>query len=93
MLTLNEISKKAEELYNKFEADYNQKFENNTSELFTDDEILDILIDELSEPHYEPELLYSQPAGHFDEQTLEQYLSMVDEDGEYLHPYNKEEFI
>ena len=37
MLTLNEISKKAEELYNKFESDYNQKFE---SELFTDDEII-----------------------------------------------------
>lgn len=90
MLTLNEISKKAEELYNKFEADYNQKFE---SELFTDDEIIDILIDELSEPNYEPELLYSQHAEHFDEQTLEQYLSMTDEDGEYLHPYNKEEFI
>ena len=90
MLTLNEISKKAEELYNKFEADYNQKFE---SELFTDDEIIDILIDELSEPEYEPELLYTQPAGHFDEQTLEQYLSMTDEDGEYLHRYNKEEYL
>lgn len=90
MLTLNELSKKAEELYNKFEADYNQKFE---SELFTDDEIIDILIDELAEPNYEPELLYSQPAEHFDEQTLEQYLSMTDEDGEYLHRYNKEEFI
>lgn len=94
MLTLNEISKKAEELYNKFEADYNKQIsENSVSELFTDDEIIDILIDELSEPTYEPELLYSQPAGHFDEQTLEQYLSMTDEDGEYLHPYNKEEFI
>lgn len=92
MLTLNEISKKAEELYSKFEADYSQKFENNTSELFSDDEILDILIDELSEPNYESELLYTQPAGHFDEQTLEQYLSMTDEDGEYLHRYNKEEF-
>ena len=45
MLTLNEISKKAEDLYSKFESDYNQKFE---SELFTDDEIIDILIDELS---------------------------------------------
>lgn len=93
MLTLNEISKKAEELYNKFESDYNQKFENSTSELFTDDEIIDILIDELAKSNYEPELLYTQPAGHFDEQTLEQYLSMTDEDGEYLHRYNKEEFI
>lgn len=92
MLTLNEISKKAEELYSRFEADYNQKFE---SELFTDDEIIDILIDELAEPNYESEseLLYTQPAGHFDEQTLEQYLSMTDEDGEYLHPYNKEEYL
>ena len=90
MLTLNEISKKAEELYNNFESDYNQKFE---SELFTDDEIIDILIDELAEPEYEPELLYTQPAGHFDEQTLEQYLSMTDEDGEYLHRYNKEEYL
>lgn len=90
MLTLNELSKQAEELYNKFEADYSQKSDDNTSSLFTDDEILDILLDELSEPNYEPELLYSQPAGHFDEQTLEQYLSMTDEDGEYIHPYNIE---
>ena len=95
-MTLNEISKKAVELYNKFEVDYNSQTEpeNNTiSTLFTDDEIIDILLSELTEPNYEPELLYSQQAGHFDEQTLEQYLSMTDEDGEYLHPYNKEEFI
>lgn len=93
MLTLNELSKQAEELYNKFESDYSQQSENTVSELFTDDEIIDILLDELDEPNYEPELLYSQPAGHFDEQTLEQYLSMTDEDGEYIHPYTKEEFI
>lgn len=28
MLMLNELSKKAEELYNKFETDYNQKYNN-----------------------------------------------------------------
>lgn len=96
MLTLNEISKKAEELYDKFEADYNNQTEpenNIVSELFTDDEIFDILMHELSEPNYEPELLYSQSTGHFDEQTLEQYLSMTDEDGEYIHKFDKEEFI
>lgn len=92
-MTLNEISKKAEELYNKFEADYNKQILENKSDLFTDDEIIDILLNELAEPIYEPELLYSQQAGHFDEQTLDQYLSMTDEEGEYLHPYNKEEFI
>ena len=42
MLTLNEISKKAEDLYSKFESDYNQKFE---SELFTDDEIIELCKD------------------------------------------------
>lgn len=81
------------ELNHKFNAGELDTTNMDFNSVFTDDEILDILLDELTEPTYEPELLYSQPAGHFDEQTLEQYLSMTDEDGEYLHPYNKEEFI
>lgn len=31
------------------------------------------------------ELIYS--TGHFDEQIMDQYYSMTDEDGEYIHKY------
>ena len=81
------------ELNNKFNAGELDTTNMNFNDVFTDDEIIDILLSELAEPNYESELLYSQQAGHFDEQTLFDYLNLTDEDGEYLHPYNKEEFI
>lgn len=63
------------------------------NDVFTDDEIIDTLMNELVEAECESEIVYSKPTGHFDEQTLFDYLNMTDEDGEYLHSYNKEEFI
>lgn len=81
------------ELNHKFTAGELDTTNMNFNSVFTDDEIIDILLNELAESEYEPDLIYSQPAGHFDEQTLEQYLSMTDEDGEYIHKYDKEEFV
>ena len=77
MLTLSELSKQAEELYNKFVDDYNQ------TELedlipYTDDYDLEYL-DEIT-----------TKSGHCDEQILDAYLSATDEDGNYIHPYNNE---
>lgn len=89
-MKLTDLSAELNRKFNTGELDTTNM---NFNDVFTDDEIIDILLHELAEPIYEPELLYSQHTGHFDEQTLEQYLSMTDEDGEYLHPYNKEEFI
>lgn len=83
----------ANELNRKFNAGELDTENMNFNNVFTDDEIIDILMHELSEPNDEPEIIYSQPTGHFDEQTLEQYLNATDEDGEWLHPYDKEEFI
>ena len=54
-----------------------------------DNEIFNILNDELS--NIDDDIIYS--GGHYDEQALGQYLDARDEDGNYLHPYNKEEFI
>lgn len=77
MLTLSELSKQANELYNKFVDDYNQ------TELedlipYTDDYDLEYL-DEIA-----------CKSGHCDEQILDAYWSATDEDGNYTHPYNNE---
>lgn len=80
MLTLNDLSKQANDLYNKFVDDYNQ------TELEYLDEMqhkLDMLAD-----MDDDEMVYS--TGHFDEQTLDAYWSAKDEDGAYIHPYNDE---
>lgn len=80
MLTLNELSKQAEALYNKFVDDYNQ------TELEYLDEMqhkLDMLAD-----MDDDEMVYS--TGHCDEQILDAYWSATDEDGDYIHPYNNE---
>ena len=82
-MSLNEISKHAEELYNDFVSKY-------------DDESLAYLdyiqqeLDMMNEID-DDDIIYS--SGHYDEQTLDQYLDARDEDGNYLHPYNKEEFL
>lgn len=75
----------ANELNNLFNAD-----EFDLENHVIDNEIFDILNDELSNID-DDEIIYS--GGHYDEQTLSQYLDARDEDGNYLHPYNKEEFI
>lgn len=75
----------ANELNNLFNAD-----EFDLENHMIDNEIFDILNDELSNID-DDEIIYS--GGHYDEQTLSQYLDARDEDGNYLHPYNKEEFI
>lgn len=74
----------ANELNNLFNAD-----EFDLENHVVDNEIFDILNNELS--NIDDEIIYS--GGHYDEQTLSQYLDARDEDGNYLHPYNKEEFI
>lgn len=92
MLTLDELSKQANELYNKFVDDYNQ------TELedlipYTDDYDLEYLdemqhkLDMLADMD-DDEMVYS--TGHFDEQILDNYWSATDEDGTYIHPYNDE---
>lgn len=56
---------------------------------FDDNNIFETLNDELNK--VDEDIIYS--GGHYDEQTLSQYLDARDEDGNYLHPYNKEEFL
>lgn len=78
MITLEELSKKAEELYNKFVNDYEQR-ELEDLIPYTDDYDLEYL-DEIA-----------RKSGHCDEQILNNYWSATDEDGHYIHPYNIEE--
>lgn len=75
----------ANELNNLFNAD---EFDLENHDI--DNEIFNILNDELSNID-DDDIIYS--GGHYDEQALSQYLDARDEDGNYLHPYNKEEFI
>ena len=74
----------AEELNNMFNAG-----EFDLEDHFDDNNIFETLNDELNK--VDDEIIYS--GGHYDEQTLSQYLDARDEDGNYLHPYNKEEFL
>lgn len=77
MITLAELSKKAEELYNKFVNDYDQ-MELEDLIPYTDDYDLEYL-DEIA-----------RKSGHCDEQILNNYWSATNEDGSYIHPYNNE---
>lgn len=77
MLTLNELSRQAEELYKKFVDDYNQ------TELedlipYTDDYDLEYLDETI------------RKSGHCDEQILDAYWPATDEDGTYIHHYDVE---
>lgn len=74
----------ANELNNMFNAN-----EFDLNDHYVDNVIYDTLNDELTN---NDEVIYSC-GGHYDEQTLNQYYSMTDEDGRYIHPLNKEEFI
>lgn len=87
-----DISKKLNELYNEDKPieQLVAEVESETSG-FTDDEILEIFLNEVY-GFDEPETEYpTQRTGHYDEQTLDAYWSATDEDGNYLHPYNIEE--
>lgn len=77
MITLEELSKKANELYNKFVNDYEQR-ELEDLIPYTDDYDLEYL-DEIA-----------RKSGHCDEQILNNYWSAKDEDGNYIHPYRNE---
>lgn len=96
MLTLSELSKQANDLYNKFVDDYEQTV--NIDEIedsipYTDDYDLEYLdemqrkLDMLADMD-DDEMVYS--TGHFDEQALDSYWSATDEDGSYMHPYDVE---
>lgn len=74
----------ANELNNLFNVD-----EFSLDNHFVDNELFETLNDELTNNN---EVIYSC-GGHYDEQTLDQYYSMTDEDGRYIHPLNEEEFI
>lgn len=87
-----EISKKLKDLYNE-DKPIEQLVAEVESETngFTDDEILDIFLNE-AYGFDEPETEYpAQRTGHYDEMAFEDYLDARDEDGNYLHPYNIEE--
>lgn len=87
-----EISKKLKDLYNE-DKPIEQLVAEVESETngFTDDEILDIFLNE-AYGFDEPETEYpTQRTGHYDEQALDAYWSATDEDGNYIHPYNIEE--
>ena len=87
-----DISKKLKDLYNE-DKPIEQLVAEVESETngFTDDEILDIFLNE-AYGFDEPETEYpTQRTGHYDEQTLDAYWSATDEDGNYIHPYNIEE--
>lgn len=77
MITLEELSKQANELYNKFVNDYEQR-ELEDLIPYTDDYDLEYL-DEID-----------HKSGHCDEQILNNYWSATNEDGNYIHPYNNE---
>lgn len=78
MMTLNELSKHAEELYNDFVSKFGDE---SLAYLDYIQQELDMM-DEIDDN----EIVYS--SGHYDEQTLDQYLDARDEDGRYIHPYN-----
>lgn len=87
-----EISKKLKDLYNE-DKPIEQLVAEVESETngFTDDEILDIFLNE-AYGFDEPDTEYpAQRNGHYDEQALDAYWSATDEDGNYIHPYNIEE--
>lgn len=87
-----EISKKLKDLYSE-DKPIEQLVAEVESETngFTDDEILDIFLNE-AYGFDEPETEYpTQRTGHYDEQALDAYWSATDEDGNYIHPYNIEE--
>ena len=87
-----DISKKLNKLYNE-DKPIEQLVAEVESETngFTDDEILDIFLNE-AYGFDEPETEYpTQRTGHYDEQALDAYWSATDEDGNYIHPYNIEE--
>lgn len=63
------------------------------SDVFTDDAIIDILmseIDDTDDTDDTDDMLYSNLAGHWNESTMWDYLDATDEDGNWLHPYDKE---
>lgn len=80
-MSILNIAKELNNFYNIGEFDINDHYEDNN--------IFETLNDELNK--VDDEIIYS--GGHYDEQTLSQYLDACDEDGNYLHPYNKEEFL
>lgn len=87
-----DISKKLKDLYNE-DKPIEQLVAEVESETngFTDDEILEIFLNEVY-GFDESELEYpAQRTGHYDEMAFEDYLDARDEDGNYLHPYNIEE--
>jgi len=80
-MSILNIAEELNNFYNIGEFDVNDHYEDNN--------IFETLNDELNK--VDDEIIYS--GGHYDEQTLSQYLDARDEDGNYLHPYNKEEFL
>lgn len=80
-MSILNIAKELKNFYNIGEFDVNDHYEDNN--------IFETLNDELNK--VDEDIIYS--GGHYDEQTLSQYLDARDEDGNYLHPYNKEEFL
>ena len=76
----------AEELNNMFNIN---EFDVDIDNHFVDNEVFETLNNELTN---NDEVIYSC-GGHYDEQTLDQYYSMTDEDGRYIHPLVEEEFI
>ena len=76
MKTLNELSKQAKALYDSFLAEQND---------FLDTQA-DDLIDE--EPEFDNEG-YGHTS-HWDEQAYSNYRYATNEDGTWLHPYDKE---
>lgn len=80
-MSILNIAEELNNFYNIGEFDLNDHYEDNN--------IFETLNDELNKA--DDEIIYS--GGHYDEQILSQYLDARDEDGNYLHPYNKEEFL
>lgn len=80
-MSILNIAEELNNFYNIGEFDINDHYEDNN--------IFETLNDELNK--VDEDIIYS--GGHYDEQTLSQYLDARDEDGNYLHPYNKEEFL
>lgn len=80
-MSILNIAKELNNFYNIGEFDINDHYEDNN--------IFETLNEELNK--VDEDIVYS--GGHYDEQTLSQYLDARDEDGNYLHPYNKEEFL
>ena len=88
-MKLNDLAKALNDMFNNGEID-TDNFDFNGIEIHGPELDYDPDLYLLADESHINECMRS---GHYDEQTLEQYLNVTDEDGNWLHPYNTEDLI